>query len=571
MDPVSTVRIPRRAGQRDRRPLRGVHGWPYGIRSRQVRKLDPMRVAAPSRWSGRLWIAAGVAAGLAVASGCGGPGDGDEPLHPVVRAEPGPPPDRPVAASEQMPQAPVLPPRPRHPVHDDAIAAAHQVAQRRLLRADDPLQPPLPPLPEGPLPGPDQVTTPDGGETYEGPLPGFFSPMQIAPDDDPLARFNRALGSLEDGERDEPVHLAFYGASGTAADLWTGYVRAYLQARFGDAGPGLVAAAKPNRWYRHNDFTVSNSRRGWTKRNTYHLPEQAPPAPFGAMGQAMSSDLDGAWSEVEPKSDSPSADGIEWYEVHYLVQPGGGSFTAKLDGRRVATTSTATANTDAARRWGSLRLEFTKLGHGPDAPPPTLRLEIEGDGEVWLLGVEAEADRPGIVLDTLGVNGGKLANQLAWDEAIWASHLRDRSPVLYVLAFGNNESVDEDEPISLYEQNHRTILDRFAKTLPEASCVLVGPGDFPKKDEETGELAPRPRLTQLREVQRALAAEYGCGFIDALEIIGGEYGKIAWYHAGLGRDDYLHLTRDGYLRFGMAIADALLQPYDWQRAHRPPP
>lgn len=531
-------------------------------------------VVAATRWTSLSSLTPLLALALVggCAAGCSGSGGSHGPHEVQLRARPGPAPAP--QAPAKAPGATELALAPTAPT-SEAIEAAHRRAHARVAsRGADP-QPPLPPVPDGPLPGPEQVPPPEDGETpddYEGPLPGFFTPMevaplQLAPDGTPLPHpldpWFAALAALEDGTAKGPVHVVLYGASGTAADLWTAYVRGYLQARFGDAGPGLVAAARPTRWYRHNEVDVETSKRGWTKHNTYRLEEGEGPGYFGAMGQTMSSDRAGAWTQLQPKADSPASTSVSYYDVHFLRKPGGGTFRVKIDGKALVDVPT-----DHPRpMWAEAHFRLDEVWSGDDDEPrPPLRIEILGDGDVELLGVDMGNEAPGIVVDTLGVNGAKLANQLEWEPHLWKSHLRDRAPVLYVLAFGNNESVDEDEPIALYEEHHRTVLDRYRADFPDAACVLVGPGDFPKIDEETDEPLPRPRLDALRDVQRELAEEYDCGFIDALAIIGGERGKVAWHRAGLAREDLLHLTRDGYLRFGRAIADALVQPYDTRRA-----
>jgi hypothetical protein len=329
-------------------------------------------------------------------------------------------------------------------------------------------------------------------------------------------------------------------------------VRCYLQARFGDAGPGMAWAAKPNRWSRHNEFQLASSKH-WTKHNAYRIEEGHGPDYLGIMGQAMYATSKRAWSELRPGKRSESAQHIAWYELYHLQQPEGGHYVVKIDGERVAEIDTGLPEGEFAPRLGRHRIDVEPGAH-------TLRIEVQGDGEVRMLGVAAETGKSGVVLDTLGVNGAKSANQLLWDETLWAEHLKLRDPVLYVLAFGNNESVDEDEPISQYEADYRAVLDRFRRTLPDASCVMMGPGDFPKVED--GEILPRPRLMEIREVQMRLAPEYGCAFYDAISFAGGEGAKRAWVEAGLARDDYLHLTRAGYVRFGLGFADSLMQHYD---------
>jgi lysophospholipase L1-like esterase len=121
--------------------------------------------------------------------------------------------------------------------------------------------------------------------------------------------------------------------------------------------------------------------------------------------------------------------------------------------------------------------------------------------------------------------------------------------------------MDEDEPIESYRDNLQRVLQRFAEAAPGASCVLVGPVDFPRKGDD-GVWVPRPRLSQIIEVQRALAQERGCGYFDTRAWMGGEGSMDRWVEAELAKGDHLHFTKLGYLHMGRVLADALMRDFD---------
>lgn len=60
-------------------------------------------------------------------------------------------------------------------------------------------------------------------------------------------------------------------------------------------------------------------------------------------------------------------------------------------------------------------------------------------GRPQLFGVVVEGDKPGLVLDTVGLNGARLATFLAWEPDAWSAELARRKPELVVIAFGTNE------------------------------------------------------------------------------------------------------------------------------------
>jgi len=197
-----------------------------------------------------------------------------------------------------------------------------------------------------------------------------------------------------------------------------------------------------------------------------------------------------------------------------------------------------------------------------------IEIRTSGPGGARLFGLSVERAQPGIVIDTLGIRGTRAANMLSWDQKLWEEHLRRRAPDLVLLAYGTNETTDRSQPIADYARELREVLARLRHALPDASCVLVGPGDFPK--EEDGSWSTRPRLLEIIREQRQLAPQFGCGFWDSYAFMGGEGSMDEWVRANprLGASDHIHLTQRGYVRMGLVLGDALMRAYDAR--HVPP-
>jgi len=390
-----------------------------------------------------------------------------------------------------------------------------------------------------------------------------------------LTHFHEALRTLKRGEdADGKVRVVVYGASHTAADIYPSYLRAYLQQRFGDGGAGFVPLVRPSKFYRPLGLTLEASR-GW--KVDHAQKGERDDGLFGLFGASATSSKKRDFGRVIPL---PGPSGLKSaaveekdegkgasehktrYELYFLVQPGGGKFKLSVDGKVVATIS-------------------TKAGKGkPPSPgyhtltrdggPQTIEVQPVGDGEVRLFGMTMESDRPGVVVDNLGIGGTRAANHLKWDEHVWADNLKHRAPDLVVLAYGTNESVDEDQPMSVYRDHLGEVLTRLRRTAPEASCLLVGPGDYPTKIAD-GTFGPRPRIVAIVATQREVAAEHGCAFWDMMQFMGGEQSMVTWAAAqpAMAQSDHLHLTRRGYARMGMALTDALM--FDYDAAARPGP
>ena len=371
-----------------------------------------------------------------------------------------------------------------------------------------------------------------------------------------LSKFHEALRLLKQGQDpDRKVRVLVYGASHTAADVYPGYLRAYLQSRFGEGGQGYIPLVRPSKFYRPTAVTLESSR-GWKVEHA-QTREGRDDGYFGLLGASASSTKKKDYTRVIPaealaRSMGAVPEAKTTYDLYYLRQPGGGRFKVSIDGELVATINT--------------KAKEPAAGYHPitrEGPPHEVKVTPVGDGEVRVFGMVLENDQPGVVVDTLGIGGTRAANQLKWNEFVWSDNLRRRAPDLIVLAYGSNESVDEDQPIEVYRRNLRSVLDRLRRSAPAASCMLVGPGDFPIKGAD-GSFAARPRVTQIVAAQREVSAEAGCAFWDAMEFMGGEGSMVTWAGAqpAMASSDHLHLTRRGYARMGMALTDALMFDYD---------
>jgi lysophospholipase L1-like esterase len=226
----------------------------------------------------------------------------------------------------------------------------------------------------------------------------------------------------------------------------------------------------------------------------------------------------------------------------------GGDFDVLIDGRKARRVSTrASAPTPA---YATFRV--------PDGPH---RFEIRtlNKRPVWLFGLAVERDRPGVVVDTLGINGSRARYQLLWDDSIFREHLQRRKPDLVVLAYGTNESGDES-PLEDYERDLRAVVARIRDAAPDASCLLIGPSDRPMQVEERV-FEDRTRTARLIKVQHRVALEHGCGFFDLVAFQGGALSMLQWAanEPAYASQDHVHYTRVGYQRLGEVLLSALLE------------
>jgi len=460
--------------------------------------------------------------------GCARP-DGGAPSDPAATTPE--PPAGPAPADAGEPTAIPPPPRTSAVQHPDA-AAAHAAAEAAM-----------------------------GSEPLAHNELVHFTPVTGGPNTpQPMRHFHEALRSLAQGKRKDKVHIAFYGASSVAADRYTGYLRRYLQHRFGDAGPGFVALVPLWRWHRHDAVRLDASKH-WRIEHAQRK-EGKLDGRYGLLGASAHTTNKRAKATLKAKK---SASDVSAIELWYLEQPDGGSAQVEVMGQSL-TLATAGSEPKAA----VLPVEGMEPGRA------SISIRPKGDGEVRLFGATLERDDSGVVLDALGIGGTRAANMLLWDEPIWRDGLERRAPALWVLAYGANEAVDEDETIETYRANLEGVVARLSAAAPDASCLLLAPVDFMMPDLEPLEdgSLPKPepdtpwiertRCTEIIEVQREVAAASGCGFFDAKAMMGGNGSMHAWANADppLAKQDHLHFTPLGYLYLGQVLADAIMADYD---------
>ncbi len=372
------------------------------------------------------------------------------------------------------------------------------------------------------------------------------------PTGEALAPWYAALRAAAAGQGQ--ARIAWFGASHTAADIWSGQVRRVLQERFGDAGHGYLL---PFRWhggYRHQDINMKASK-GWTPHR-HRMLDPLPEGDYGYGGVAASSDDASQWMQVRTCTDNSCGRKVDHVEVWVRKQPGGGTLLARIDGKvhEIRT---------AARRH-SVHFERFVLPDGGHE----LRLSPKGDGEVYIYGAVFGRTGPGVQVDQLGIPGMRGKILLNWRERPWRAQIQRREPHRVILAYGTNAVGDTHQPISRFRAGWRRALERVRAATPNAACLIVGTTDRPTKPDEEGQRFHRPRTDLVNEAQRALAAEYGCGFWDAFAAMGGRGSMSRWVEAGLASRDHVHLTRAGYELKADRMLAALLEGYGGGRALR---
>ncbi len=351
-----------------------------------------------------------------------------------------------------------------------------------------------------------------------------------------LIPFFEQLYRHQQGQMPGPVRILHYGDSHTAADEWTGEMRARLQEKFGDGGSGYSFAGRPYDGYRREDVR-SGSTSGW---HTDGLVGRSGDGVYGLGGISMSvrTPREGVYVEADASD----------FELFYYQQPGGGSLQLYDNGVPLERISTAGDPSPAYYRLedmpGPHRLELETLDHAP----------------VRLFGWVAEKPT-GVTYETLGINGAQASIVLDWNEETLRSNIERRNPALIVLAYGTNEAGQKAWTLESYRDMFEKLIARFRAAAPTATILVIGPPDRDQRTAKKG-WQPMDRLDMIVEAQREAAVANGCPFWDLRAKMGGKGSMLQWVAAGMAQADHVHFTGLGYNMLGDAVVRDLMSQYD---------
>lgn len=432
----------------------------------------------------------------------------------------------------------------------------------------------------------------DGGEGADGGAAEAVEPPKKRMGE--LARFYTALDGLAAGTRKDHVRVMWLGDSHGQADFWSGKLRSILQKRFGNGGPGFVHIAFGG--YRHDGVEVFKKDKWATTPRGPSTSQVTGDGVLGLGGLLTSAKNPGSEAGVEVR-DSSLAGKLHWDLCYRFAKPGDAiqvSLTGKKPltlsaGNKLAanpplqhmklttdTTPPAAAQAGAGGTSGTGTNGTGTNGTGTDgtgtngaaakdeaggakeqaAPKPRLTVSPT-TGYPYFCGVVIETDpteKPGVVLDILGINGARYTTALAWNEEAWMAELMRRSPDLVIFEYGTNESGDVGIKVETYEDRVARIVARIRKKKPDTDCAVLAPTERADQEE---------RSARMRDILREAAKQNGCFFWDTIEAMGGKGAMRAWRDSSppLGAKDGIHLTVKGYYELGEKLAADLMKKY----------
>ncbi len=351
-----------------------------------------------------------------------------------------------------------------------------------------------------------------------------------------LKAFYQALWRTEAKQPGAVTRILHYGDSPVTADSITADARSLMQEHFGDAGHGFILIAKPWAWYGHRGVEVHGS--GW---HIEAASQSRAHDGFHGLGGVSFQGGTGASSEFILHADHGRM------EVKYLRQPGGGTLAVQAGDAPLGK-----VDTDGQEKQPAFQMFDLPSG------AREINLTVER-GPVRIFGVSFEKDGPGVIYNSLGLNGGQVQMALRFFEKTqWTAELQHEQPDLVIVNYGTNESLYADYIERYYPGELRELLRRIKNAVPKASLLVMSPMDRGERNS-SGQIATPPTLPRLVEIQRQIAAETGCAFFNTFQAMGGEGTMARWYESQprLVSADFMHPLPAGAKKVGVLLDQAL--------------
>jgi lysophospholipase L1-like esterase len=332
---------------------------------------------------------------------------------------------------------------------------------------------------------------------------------------------------------------------------YSGRMRELFQARFGDAGRGVLPPGVPYRGYKPARLSVTQE--GWAVLGS-NVPGAA--GPFGIAG--LRQHASGPATMTLAVDDS---DDLANAEIEVLRQPGGGTLLAQLEHGSRAPIATTAPTRNAA--WQPVP---------PAAGSHVLTVEALGDGPVDLLGWSIARGRPGVIYANLGTSGTDVDAMGRWDPTLVRQEIRHLAPSLIVLAVGTEAGLRDRVDATAYAEALAARLRELHAAAPQAALLVLAPPEEyrPRRRNSPEPVAcgdPRwtepPNLTAIRLAQRIIAPREGAYFWDGQAATGGPCRMLRMAASHLTAVAYRTMAEalfrtimDGYRRYRQALRPA---------------
>jgi lysophospholipase L1-like esterase len=183
----------------------------------------------------------------------------------------------------------------------------------------------------------------------------------------------------------------------------------------------------------------------------------------------------------------------------------------------------------------------------------TLQLKIgsQADRKFELYGLTLENDDPGVMYNSIGVNGATLQSYLKCE--LFVPHLKALDPDWVIISIGTNDGYTRNFDKTAFRDNYISLIKKIRAAAPEAAIMLTVPNDSYFNG------AANPNTREMEEIIRSVAQQYSCGVWDFYRVMGGFGASSVWFDNGLMNKDHVHFSKAGYILKGDLFFSSFLE------------
>lgn len=336
------------------------------------------------------------------------------------------------------------------------------------------------------------------------------------------------------------ITIAHFGDSHVQPGIYSGEIRKYMQTQKGEGGFGLIFPYSAAKTYSPLDYkTVHYGKWQYSKAL-----EPRPRLSLGISGMTVRTIDPAAGFSITFRESLPA----HYKRLRLFFKPGPQSFDFRVLTRNYETVVPASTYPEDMPFTEIIIPDSTNFVHIQLLKSRDEQLNFEFYG----ISLESEQNR-GLVYHQLGVGGAPYTAVL--EQVLIDTQLPVLAPDLIILDYGTNDFLYSQKiPAQLGRQIVQTI--KWIKQIaPGTSILLTSAQDMYRHGMNVA------AAKEFSNMIRKIAREQNCAFYDWYRISGGQFAMAKWVSARLGRPDYIHLTKEGYLLKGRLFTQAFGHTY----------
>ncbi|MFM1971308.1 MAG: hypothetical protein RL731_1130 [Bacteroidota bacterium] len=360
-----------------------------------------------------------------------------------------------------------------------------------------------------------------------------------------LNSFGAALMQLQLKHK-EKVNILHIGDSHVQAGFFSESIMTEFQSNFGNAGRGMVFPYQAAGTNGPSDYAFTSAEKWIGKRNA----TQKNNLPTGLTGHTIYSKSITAKLEFRQKDTLKNQTINKITVFHASIKDSNFVYQIKLREVNAPVLRNDSASSDM------ISVFYLPVG----VRHFSVEHQINSSGfSSTIYGLYLESSSPGIILNSVGVNGAEYKHYLR--SSYFFNQLSQLKPSLIIVSLGTNEAFH----FSRFDPNEfNNTLDSFFSVLksqhPEADVIITSaPAVQHKARIARGKsrFQENKNISLINSILKAQAQKYQCGYWDFYEVMGGKNSMRLWSNAGLTDARRIHFSKKGYLMQGKLLNNAI--------------